>query len=116
MVYNWNLIMKSLNICGVHIRKDLQKLVINGDLKALKEVLSKIKEIDSKLSTDINKENEGNVETIEEGKRNFKNNIGKGIVDIEHFDKNKELDKSESCLEFLLLSMCQIFNITPKQV
>ena len=96
-LYNWNLLIKPLESLGVVITSEIKSLIIAGDrmqvieiIKTLKNSLEKVKK--KKLTK----------ATIE------------GALLLDNIDLKSQFHDTESLLEFLVLSCCKAFNISPK--
>lgn len=84
--------MKAYNI---NIEDDEKNLIVAGDHQILNELLFQIKKLVSLQSKQWNKNAQG--------------------VDLESISEKKDITKTESCLEFLLLSLGKSFSLLPKQ-
>ena len=102
-LYNWKVIFKLLTAIHVDVDSDWQQQILNGDSDLIVALLEKIMKKHKKL----------NSPSAGKGKR--PRLAPEGALYIESIDPKRDLNLSNSCLEFLILSFCQSFEILPKQ-
>ena len=102
-LYNWKVIFKLLTAIHVDVDLDWQQQILNGDSDLIVALLEKIMKKHKKLSSP----------SAGKGKR--PRPAPEGALYIETIDPKRDLNLSNSCLEFLILSFCQSFEIQPKQ-
>lgn len=101
-LYNWNLIAKTLESCGVRVEEDVRHLIVGGDLQVLSDLLKQIMQFErSLLSLHADK---------------HRPNRDNGVVDLDELDESKKPADIRNCLEFLLVTMSRGFKLRPKQV
>ena len=102
-LYNWKLILQALSQIGMDIDQDSRDLIISGDKDFTLELLEGIYKHYSSLDTP----------TKSKGKK--PRLAPDGALYIESLDPRRGLQDTNSCLEFLLLSFCKNFELSPKQ-
>ncbi|OMJ71022.1 hypothetical protein SteCoe_30868 [Stentor coeruleus] len=139
-LYNWKVLIKSLELFGIQIDPDSRSLIIAGDRDIVVEVLKKMYEAEKKAqigSDDENYDQESFVSkvlsdsfpksvsskksTIPKGKKLQEKPMPKskkrpdGSLYIEAVRADKPLETTDNCLEYLLVSFCKHFSLYPKQ-
>lgn len=102
-LYNWKVIIKALQTLGVEIDPDSKAHILSGDRDMIIDLLENIYKHYKKSSTP----------TRLKGKK--PKLAPDGALYIDSLDSKRDLAKTESCLEFLLVSFCQSFDLQPKQ-
>ena len=104
-LYNWNLLIKSLDLLQIIIDSDMKALIIAGDRQVISEILLALYAIDTNCSE--------NLPTLIK-KRKKNKLLEEGTILLDDIDPSLPLNASENVLEFLILSFCQTFNLNPK--
>ncbi|CAD8103206.1 unnamed protein product [Paramecium primaurelia] len=95
-LYNWNIITERLHQIKVELDTEIKKLIIDGDLEMIVEVL---KDIQSKFVKEITSK-------IENPKKTF---------DIETLNSAKSISSCETVLEYVIVALSQNLILKPKQ-
>lgn len=102
-IYNWKVIFKALNQLDVKIEADSKSMIISGDKEIIVELLENIYKQYLKLSSPPKV-------------KGRKPKLGAdGALYIESLDPRRSLQETGSCLEFLIISFCQSFDLVPKK-
>lgn len=96
-LYNWNMLVKPLEIVGIEINSDIKALIVAGDRMQVMVILENLTEI---------------IEKPRKKKKAVKTTDGSLLLN--NIDSSCSLEDSESVLEFLLLGFCKAFRVTPK--
>ena len=129
-LYNWTLITKALDPFGIKISDDEKSLIVAGDQQILLDLLQQIKAADNGTEdgdgegSKTKKSQQALQPTGKRGKgkpvqrRQKKCNriVEVQAIDITALNPNKDPGKTESCLEFLLVSLSKAFVLQSKQV
>ncbi|CAG9316961.1 unnamed protein product [Blepharisma stoltei] len=104
-LYNWNVLIPALELFSIHVDPDTKSLIIAGDRDMLIEVLNQIYNVEVGL-----KENNEN--------RNYNkpqpSSSEEGLA-IDQLNTTKPLFEADTCLEYLIVSLCKDFELKPKQ-
>ncbi|CAK89404.1 unnamed protein product (macronuclear) [Paramecium tetraurelia] len=95
-LYNWNIITERLHQIKVELDTEIKKLIIDGDLEMIVEVL---KDIQSKFVKEVSSK-------IDNQKKTF---------DIETLNSAKPISSCETVLEFVIVALSQNLILKPKQ-
>ena len=95
---NWSLIFLCSSLLSVSIDEERRLLILAGDLECISSLLSQFRQ------------------NYLQGAKPHRPRVAQdGSLFIESIYVSRPLEEADSCLEFLLLSFCQHFRITPKQ-
>jgi hypothetical protein len=108
-LYNWNIVISALSLLGVTISQDTKNLILAGDRLMLIEVLDTIYQAEKKCRRTRSISNKQLVPELPPPPP------PPGSLFLDELEVDKPLDQANNCLEFILLSMCQNFNLKPKQ-
>lgn len=103
--------MRALELLGVIIDPDTKSLIVAGDREMITEVLEQIYQAARQPRP------RSNASSVKPQPQVYKKAITtpEGGVIIDSIDSSKPLFEADTCLEFLILSFCHNFNISPKQ-
>jgi len=109
-LYNWNILIKVMEMVGIEIDSDMKALIVAGDRGMVVEVIRLIYQAESTMT-------EPSVESTElKPPKRRKNKLNQeGALLLENVETNIHLFQTENCLEFLIVSFCKYFKIQPKQ-
>ena len=124
---NWNLISESFTIFSLTISTEERMKIANNDHLILIEVLYRMFYLSSQLQLKINEEQSNLVRiNITSGKypgfnedellfHGDNNLLSSETIDIRSINPVKQYDICSSPLEYLIVSLCKNFDLTPKQ-
>ena len=96
-LYNWNMLLKPLENIGVIVNADTKALIVAGDRQQVIDIINSI------------------IDLIDKNKKKKKIvNTSDGALLLNNIEANSALEDAESVLEFLILTFCKAFHITPK--
>ncbi|CAG9325131.1 unnamed protein product [Blepharisma stoltei] len=108
-LYNWNVLIRALETVGVTIDSDMKALIVAGDRAMVTEVLKSLYETEQRVMSKDSSQ-------IIAKKKKFKPKISPdGALLLDNVEVECPLDEAQSSLEFLILSLCQSFQLTIKQ-
>ena len=95
---NWSLVFLSCALLGLPVDEERRLLILAGDHESISSLLSQLRQ--SSL----------------QGSKTHRPRVAQdGSLFIESIHVGRPLEEADSCLEFLLLSFCQHFRVSPKQ-
>ncbi|CAG9322647.1 unnamed protein product [Blepharisma stoltei] len=111
-LYNWKIIYKALDAVGINVDEDKKLLIMAGDNDIVIEILEEILEKEKSSQRFLPKIS--STPTLK--KKGKKPKIAKdGALYIDSVNVYRGLDSTDTCLEFLLVTFCQYFELKPKQ-
>ena len=96
-LYNWNLLLQPLDELGITVNSDAKALIVAGDRMQILDVIESLY-------------------NILERKSSFKKIKASenGALLLNNIDENSSLQETESFLEFLILTFCKCFKLSPR--
>eukprot|EP00742_Colponemidia_sp_Colp-10_P006574 GILJ01007045.1.p1 GENE.GILJ01007045.1~~GILJ01007045.1.p1 ORF type:complete len:1707 (-),score=396.78 GILJ01007045.1:173-5251(-) len=144
-LYNWNLVAPALRSLSVHIDQDTKALIVAGDGELVAEMIEQLYSLDhqppqppqpphAKAASGLAAANQQgkrtashgskqqpapssrhSIETDSTGQEEESDQVVLRGIDLRTFSESKPLEDAETCLEFLLLSLCQSLGLRCKQ-
>lgn len=103
-LYNWNILIKALETLQIKIDSDMKALIIAGDRSLISEILKAMYQIETNSDAYSG--------PLKKKKKNKL--LGEGVILLDDLNPNIALTDTESTLEFLIVSFCQVFNLNTK--
>lgn len=111
-LYNWKIIYKALNAVGISVDEDKKLLIMAGDNDIIADLIGEICEKEKTAQRFLPKIS--STPTLR--KIGKKPKIGRdGALYIDSVNVYRNLDNTDTCLEYLLVTFCQYFELKPKQ-
>lgn len=104
-LYNWNILIKALEIINISVDSDMKALIVAGDRPIVAEILKSIYEAQLRKAEN---------HVIDETKKKKRKLLGEGALLLDDLDTNSSLSSSENTLEFLILTICKAFGLNSK--
>lgn len=106
-LHNWNILAKTLTLFKVRLDSDMKKLIVNGDLDIVLELLSELRQ-----KTSSNGKN-GSNSTSRAPKGGSDN--GQVSLDLKFLDTCRDVTQASNSLEFLVIVMIVKLGLQAKQ-
>ncbi|CAG9318804.1 unnamed protein product [Blepharisma stoltei] len=97
-LYNWNILIGVLELIDISIDSDTKALLVAGDKGKIRDLLRCLYDI--YLGNNPNKNTKLTID---------------GALILDKIDINLDFKETETCLEFLIVSLCKCLQIIPKQ-
>lgn len=95
---NWSLIFLSCVLLGLPVNEERRLLILAGDHESISSLLTQLRQL------------------FMQGSKTHRPRVAQdGSLFIESIHVGRPLEEADTCLEFLLLSFCQHFRVSPKQ-